>query len=187
MLARRPRPLTPEQFFERYEGLDGKYELVGGEVVAMNGGSIAHAVIAGNIVAALAQKLRGSGCRPFNSDTGLLVDVDTVRYPDAAIYCDPRDFDADWLRERTLKHPRIVFEVLSPSTKMDDRAYKVVEYKSLASVELIVLVEPEDRSIEVHQRLDGGSWLHRHLPRDESLALGIADASLTFAEIFEGL
>lgn len=52
-------------------------------------------------------------------------------------------------------HPSVVFEILSLSTRVEDRAVKVPEYKPIVTVAAIVLVDPVAQTIEVHERLDG--------------------------------
>ena len=91
----------------------------------MSGGSVRHADVAGRIFVALWVRLQGSRCQPFNSDMGLRVDNATLRYPDIAIYSDPRDLDRDDLETREFRHPKVVIEVLSRSTAKADRSFKV--------------------------------------------------------------
>ncbi len=183
MLARSRRKLSIEQFFADYSGAV-KYELIDGEAVMMTGGTVRHGEVGGNIYAALHARLRGSGCRPFNSDTGLRIDTTGVLYPYVAIYCDPRDLDADRRDKLTLTRPVIVFEVLSPGTANDDRGYKVLVYKEIATVESIVLIDPERQRIERHDRVGPEKWQHEHLPTGSGLTLRSPVVELTFAEIF---
>lgn len=116
MLARVTRRMNVDQFLKLYEGTEGKYELVDGQVYAIAGGSATHADVCLNIASALRQKLRGSGCRPFNSDMGLTLTDETLRYPDVAIYCDPRDLSRNLREVRSFRFPKLIVEVLSPST-----------------------------------------------------------------------
>lgn len=185
MLAFGKRKLTVDQFLAEYAGAQGKYELVDGEVWAMAGGSATHADIAGNVFFALKQKLRGNSCRPFNSDMGLELDRGNLRYPDVAIYCDPRDFDQDLREVQVFRHPSVIFEVLSPSTVREDRGAKVFEYKRLPSVTMIVLIDPVSQSVETHDRINDHEWRHRQLLREADLVLSEPAVTLTFGEIFD--
>jgi Uma2 family endonuclease len=186
MLARSSSPkMTVDQFLNIYEGVEGRYELVDGHVYAMAGGSITHSRVSGTIFFALRQKLRGSLCEPFNSDTGLRLADDTLRNPDIAVYCDPRDLDLNPDSTQAFRYPILVIEVLSPSTQIEDRAVKVLEYKAIATVESIVLVDPVARTIEVHERLDGENWLHRLPAAGIDLVLKKPALTLAHADIFD--
>ncbi len=186
MPARLSSPkMTVDQFLKVYEGVEGRYELVDGHVYAMADGSAAHSYVAGNVLALLRQALRGTGCRPFNSDMGLRLSDETLRYPDIAIYCDPRDRDLDPHVAQAFRHPIVVFKLLSPSTRIEDRAVRVLEYKAIATVESIVLVDPVAKTIEVHERLDGENWLHRLPAAGIDLALKTPPLTLAHADIFD--
>lgn len=106
-----------------------------------------------------------------------------MRYPDLAIYCDSRDLDLDLLRTQSFHYPSVVFEVLSPSTRVADRAVKILEYKAIATVTAIVLVDPVARTIEIHERIDGEKWLHRLPAAGIDLVLAEPPVTLTNAEI----
>ena len=163
-LATRPRRLTADEFFAEYEGVPGRWELVAGEPRLMSGGSGAHANVAGNIYHTLRLRLGGSGCRPFNSDMGVRIAHDHIRYPDVAIYCDPRDRDADLAEVRAFRFPVVVFEALSRSTARIDRVDKLLAYQNLGSVRLIVLVDPDRRTFETYERIEEGWTVGHHLP-----------------------
>ena len=109
------RPITADEFLSIDFGPDRKFELVDGVIQMMTGGSAIHANDAGNIYFALRQKLRGSGCRPYNSDMGLRVGEVNIRYPDVAVYCG-KTLDHPEQDVLAFDDPCVVFEVLSPST-----------------------------------------------------------------------
>ncbi len=186
MLARKTRHMTAEEFLEKYEGVEGKWELVDGEPRNMSGGSIRHADVAGNIYIALRSKLRGTGCRPFNSDTGLSVGEDNIRYPDVAIYCDSRDLERDPVKTKAFEHPVVVFEVLSPSTAYYDRGDKVARYREIESVRLIVLIDPVGQTFETYERLDADSWRVWRHPVGAALELAEPKVTITAEEMFGG-
>ncbi len=185
MLARARRKLTVEEFYDLYDTIEEKYELVDGEAWLMSGGTPAHALIAVNITTALRTKLRGTGCRPYNSDLGLRLGPQDLRYPDAAIYCDPRDLGQDPNVARDYANPVAVFEVLSPSTATEDRRVKVLQYKAIASARAIVLVDPLTQTFEMHRRDPDGEWQHLVGERGDDIVLDTPQLMLTAAEIFD--
>lgn len=183
MLNRRRRKLTIDQFFEEFADRDERFEMIDGEAWMMAGGTKAHNLTVGNIFRAVANRLAGSTCRPFGSDMGLMMDAENIRFPDVAVYCDPRDLSPDTDADPFLRYPVVVFEVLSPGTRVFDRGGKVAEYKRLASIETIVLVDHATRTCEVHER-DGRGWTEREVPADSSLEIRRPSLTLEAAEIF---
>ena len=184
MLAPAHDKMTVEQFLDVYQHIEGKYELVDGVVYAMSGGSARHASAATRLLVAFWTRLQGSKCQPFNSDMGLRVDSDTLRYPDIAIYCDPRDLDRDDLDTREFRYPKVVIEILSPTTAKADRSFKVVEYKTIETVATIVLIDPATQRLEVHERRGTDEWLQRLMPPGSGLELTDPPLMLTHAEVF---
>ena len=180
------RRITVDQYFVEVGETEERFELIDGEIWQMAGGSREHAAVGRNLTAALFRKLAGGPCEPFGSDMAVEIDRWNFRYPDAAIYCDPRDLGPEAATKQRLHHPKILFEVLSPSTARIDRVGKVAEYKDLASVMAIVLVDLGDRTIELHERQGPAAWLQRKIAVGDDLVLADPALTLTAAEIFAG-
>ncbi len=89
---------------------------------------------------------------------------DHIRYPDVAIYCDPRDRDVDLAEVRAFRFPIVIFEVLSRSTAKTDRVDKLLAYQDVGSVQMIVLVDPDRRVFETYERVEEGWRVGHHLP-----------------------
>ena len=183
MLARQTEWMSTAEFLDAFSGAEGKWELVRGVPRMMSGGTAAHNSIAANILTALRGKLRGTGCKPFNSDMGLEIADGEVRYPDLAIYCDPRDLALDPLVTRVFRHPSVLFEILSPSTERYDRGQKIMRYHDVQSLRTVILVDPATRLIEVYEREEGGWSLHRQRAGADLDILDPA-VTLTHDEIF---
>lgn len=148
-----PRLLTAEEFLEINFGPDLKAELDNGVIRMMAGGIRDHARIQANVIMALGERLRGSGCRPYGSDMGVRVHEMSVRYPDVTVDCgSPSDTGKDLV----LSDPRIVIEVLSPSTRDLDLRVKKEEYRALPSVDTIAFIDPDTELLSISQRIDGG-------------------------------
>ena len=153
---------------------DHKAELVDGVIYMMAGGSEPHAAIAANLIIALGNKLRGSGCRPYGSDMPLRTRERSIRFPDVTVYCGKEG------TERLLDNPKIVFEVLSPSTAANDQFVKLNEYLALTPVEHVVFVDPDKARVRRIDRDGSGEWQQSGTALDLP-GLGI---TLTDAEIF---
>lgn len=153
---------------------DHKAELVDGVIYMMAGGSQPHAAIAANLIIALGNKLRGSGCRPYGSDMPLRTRERSIRFPDVTVYCGKDGTD------RLLDNPKIVFEVLSPSTAANDQFVKLEEYLALAPVDHVVFVDPDKARVRRLDRNGTGEWQQSGTDLDLP-GLGV---TLTHAEIF---
>ena len=72
----------------------------------------------------------------------------SIRFPDVSVYCreDTRDDPAD---PKLLGDPRVLFEVLSPSTARNDQITKLAEYRARPGVRTVVFVDPENERVRV--------------------------------------
>src|SRR5258708_1324095 len=125
------RLMTPDEFLAWERKQPRRYEFAGGVITMMTGGSAAHATIALNIVLALKQALRGTGCRPFGSDMKIVANH-SIRYPDVSVTCRPVSDRED--HEDHIADPVVVFEVISSSTEGEDRGRKKFDYFATPSI-----------------------------------------------------
>lgn len=130
-----------------------KHELVGGEIFAMAGGTVEHAALSTAISALLVARLRGSPCRAYSSDLRLRIrEANVATYADVTVVCDPVERDPQSPTHVT--NPRVVVEVLSPSTESYDRDEKRLYYQLLPSLREYILVAQDRRRVEVWRRGD---------------------------------
>lgn len=177
------QPITADQFLAMDFGSDRKFELVDGVIRMMTGGTSTHALVAGNIFFYLRLKLRGSGCRPYGSDMAVRVDETNIRYPAVSVYCgDPAATGKPDVL--AFDNPTVIVEVLSPSTSSLDHGAKLAEYRSIASVETIVLVDTRSELSRVHQRLGPASWRDDMFAQPHDIELPSLGIVLPHAEMF---
>ena len=133
-----------------------RYELIEGRLVAMAPAKSWHGTIAAEIIGLCRDALRDRPpCRALQQP-GIEVQrspSDKVYIPDVAVTCEPPEEN-----NATIKAPRLVVEVLSPSTDHYDKMVKLPDYMSLPTVEEIWLVWSESRVVLVAQRANGGPW-----------------------------
>ncbi len=172
------RLLTAEEFLEIRFPPGMKAELEDGIIRMMAGGSRAHARVQMNLYAFLRETLRGSGCRPYGSDMAVRTLERAVRYPDVTIDCGTSVDDAD----EVLGDPRVIIEVLSPSTRDHDLKIKKPEYRDLETVRTIAFVDPETKTVSVSQRIEGG-WTESLFAATD-LRLADFHLAIPHAEIF---
>lgn len=163
-----PAPLpkmSPDEYLVWEREQPVKHEYVAGQVFAMSGATDAHATVTLNVATMLRGFVRGGACRVYVADMKAHVAAeDAYYYPDILVTCDERDRANALAKE----HPRLIVEVLSPSTAAFDRGLKFAHYRTLASLEEYVLIDPERRSVECFRRDAEGRWvLYPFGPADE--------------------
>ncbi len=174
------RLLTAEEFLRIDFGADMKAELDNGVIRMMAGGTRDHARVQGNLFIALGVALRGSGCRPYGSDMAVRTHGRSVRYPDLTIDCGA---PGDRPEDLTLSDPRVVIEVLSPSTRSSDLTVKKEEYRAIASIDTIAFIDVEKQALAIHQRIDNG-WTETLFSPAMDLVLPSLGITIPHAEIF---
>lgn len=177
------QPITVEQFLDIDFGSDRKFELVDGVIRMMTGGSPAHARVSTNILTFLQVRLRGTGCRAYNSDMGVRVSDIDARYPDISIFCgEPASIERE--RLRIYSDPVAVIEVLSPSTTKEDLGSKLDEYRQIASVDTIAFIDPDKELTRVVQRLGPTASRDDLFAQPHDLELPSLAVTIPHTEIF---
>jgi Uma2 family endonuclease len=134
-----------------------RHMFVFGAVFAMAGGTAEHGLAAGGTFATLRQHLKGTRCRVFAGDLRLAVlAADAYFYPDVMVTCDSADTQDR--KTITMSAPKLLVEVLSPSTATFDRGQKFTFYRTLPSLEEYVLIDPDLRTVEVFRKNANGLW-----------------------------
>jgi Uma2 family endonuclease len=162
-----------------------KHEYLGGVVYAMAGASNLHNLIAGNVFGALHARLRGSGCRPYNSDTKIRIRLPTQArfyYPDASVICRPNP-----LTDSFQDDPAIVVEVLSQPTRRIDEGEKKEAYLTIPSLFAYVLVEQEIDAVVVFRRTDQGFVREFYRGAAAVVPLSELGTELPLAEVYDGV
>lgn len=178
-----PRKMTVEAYLAWEPHQELRHEFVDGEVLAMAGGTLAHNDIAVNLLTALRPSLRQQGCRINIADAKVTVTPTLYRYPDLVITCDDRDKVA----RDAIQYPKLIVEVLSPSTEAFDRGYKLKEYCSLPTLEAYVLVNSTQISIEVYRRSEGRFWLYTAYEPGDIIKLESVDFEFPIELLYEDI
>ena len=179
-----PRRWTVEEFFAWQERKPERYELVDGFPMRMMAGAKnVHDDIVVNVLAELRNQLRGGGCRPFTSDGSVETKPGQIRRPDIGVDRGRRDPNAT-----KATSPRVVVEVLSPTTRDFDTIGKLEEYKLVDSLERIVVIEPNAPEVIIWVREADRSW--RKAVRqgfDQKIDMPEFGVALSLAEIYDGV
>lgn len=142
---------------------DVRFEYYDGYVYMMAGGTADHATISFNVQTALSNALRNGPCRVYNSDMRVYLSDTRYFHPDVTVTCDPRDRG----KASVIRSPRVVVEVLSPSTEASDRIRKLHAYLAYPTIEEYILVDYRTRRIEVYSKAQKGWNYVVYGPGDE--------------------
>ena len=162
--------VTIQEYLRAEETATERHEYMDGAVYAMSGGTQQHSEVKVNLVGELRNRLKGKGCRAYDSDFRIFIPSQRCYfYPDASIICggvekDPHDKNA-------AINPTVLFEVLSPSTEARDRSHKMLKYRECESLSEYVLLHTSMALVEVFHREDSGQWLHSTASGLEAVAL----------------
>lgn len=158
-----------------------RHEFLDGEVFAMAGAEDRHVTVGGNLYMALRQHLSGSPCRTYMSDMRLHVAAaNSYFYPDVLVTCSATDQASALVKTE----PKLIAEVLSPSTAAYDRGLKFSHYRRLASLEEYVLIDLDTRNIDCYSKGSDGLWVLHPFAKGEAITLASVALSLTSAQLF---
>jgi len=163
MFARKlAKEYTVDEYFRLEARSHLKHEFHDGIVYAMVGGSFRHSGLSVKITSALEQFLSDSECRVVGSDARLEIHVSKEQtthflYPDCAVTCDHRDS----IGIQNMRFPKVIAEVLSPSTEQHDRTTKFELYKNVPTLEDYILISQNEVRIDVIHKMQDHpmSWL----------------------------
>jgi Uma2 family endonuclease len=166
-----PKPKTyysPEEYLALERAAEFKSEYFDGEIFAMAGESRNHGRVKMDVATALNTQLRGKTCETFTSDTKVRTpNLNMFGYPDVVVICrEPISHDRF---QDVILNPKVIIEVLSPSTESHDRGKKFASYRQLESLTDYLLIS-QDKPLIEHYVRHGKFWL---LSEESDLAQSI--------------
>jgi Uma2 family endonuclease len=186
MSALPKRFFTPEEYLELECKAEYKSQYFAGEIFAMAGVHPAHDKITINIIGALHSRFRGRSCDVFTADMRVRAADDMYTYPDVTALCGEPMFATQGNKPPSLLNPRVIFEVLSPSTEAFDRGIKFARYRRLETLTDYVLVSADRRRVEHHRLQDSGVLAYDdYIDANEVLRLASVGCELPLTEIYE--
>lgn len=174
------RPWTLDEFLAFDDGTDTRYELFDGQVVAMAPASDVHGALVARLVARIATGLRPP-CEAV-IEAGIVPPerADSWYQADLAVTC------AGLQGQQFIAEPILIAEVLSPSTAATDRERKLPDYRTIASLQDILVVSSTEPRIE-HFRRESDGWKIHDLRGQGTLRLETFDLTMDLAELYAGL
>lgn len=165
-VERKPRYLSVAEYLESEERTQERHEYINGAVYAMSGATERHSLVAGNLFAAFHAHLGSGPCKVHIADFKLRLEInreDVFYYPDIMVACGREGVEANYLR-----YPKLVVEVLSPSTESIDRREKFMNYRQVPTIEEYVLAAQRSPEVTIHRRKE--NWAPRLLTGPEAMA-----------------
>jgi Uma2 family endonuclease len=176
--------VTAEEYLAIDRAAEFRSELLDGEIFAMSGGSMRHSALQIDLAVVLQDALRGTSCQVFSADLRVRVSLRMYVYPDLTVVCG-KPLLADE-RQDILLNPKVIFEVLSPSTEYYDRGVKFHRYREIESLTDYILVDQDQISLEQLTRGDDNTWTLREYHRaDDTLTIASIGVSLPLAAIYD--
>jgi Uma2 family endonuclease len=188
---RQPYRFTVEEYLAFERASDERHEYLDGVIYAMAGESPDHGRICTNLVATLVPQLRGSDCEVFSKDTKVRCGPYRAHtreglyaYPDLVV-CGAMQFHSQ--AEEVLVNPKVIVEVLSPSTEAFDRGEKFRRDRAwLPTLTDYVLVAQDRPVIDHYHRGDEALWMLQTLEGLEArLHLPSIACTVPLAEVYE--
>jgi Uma2 family endonuclease len=153
-VSQAPEYMTREEFLELQERSPIPYEYVNGIIRQMSAPSVAHCRVTQSLFDGMRSRLRGSPCETFCAGLQLnltLEDDEIVYKPDLFVVCESQGWGKNWIA-----NPKLVVEVLSPSTQYIDRREKLVNYCRVPSLDEYVIASQKRAEFMIYRR--AGDW-----------------------------
>jgi Uma2 family endonuclease len=176
---------TPEEYLELERKAEFKSEYLDGQIYAMAGASSAHCVITPNLTSELVPQLRGTPCQVFSSDMKVRTSYKGLySYPDLSLVCGEPIFHDD--KQEVITNPKVIFEILSPSTEAFDRGAKFFRYQIIDTFTDYILIAQDEARVEHFIRQQDGGWLLYVVRGLESkLSIVSIDCTISLAGLYD--
>ena len=177
---------TPEEYLEFEREAEVRHEYLDGEIYEMAGESLSHSRVCVNLGGEVRNKLKGKTCEALSPNMKVKTSTASLfSYPDLTIVCgEPLFHDT---KKDVLVNPKVIFEVLSPSTANYDRTKKFMRYR-LGNETLTdyILVSQDFCFVEHFTKQANGEWIYRSLSElTENLLIETIDCELSLQEIYD--
>ncbi len=180
---RAEQSITPEEYLEAEKDSLEKHEYLAGAIYMMAGASTPHIRITGSISRHLGNQLSGKSCETFSTDMKVYIRHDFAEfyyYPDVIVDCSNHTNPQGYTEE-----PRVIFEVMSPSTARTDQNEKLSNYQTLASLDVYVLVDQSRVAVTIYRR-ENDEWKQEfYNDLNDTVALPTIECELSLTDIYE--
>jgi Uma2 family endonuclease len=175
--------LSVEEYLAADRVAERRSEYHDGEMFPVIAASWAYGRVAVNAAHRFSERLRGSVCRVANSTVRIRVSPTKFVYPDLVVVCGNPVFTDEV--EDTIINPKVIVEILSPSTADYDYGGKFALYRRLPSFEEYLLIAQDEPRIEVFRKTPDSHWLlSTYEGLESTVRVESLDIALPLAEIY---
>jgi Uma2 family endonuclease len=165
---------------------DHRYEYIDGHIYMMTGGTKRHSAIGSNLSKIIGNHLDDSPCMVYDSDACVQVAENRYVCPDLTVSCDPRDQDnSDGNEFEVIKHPGLVMEVLSRSTKSVDKGDKLMLYLDVPTIQEYVVIDTKTPRVLLYRREEPERWSIYILGLEHEIELTSIGLRFPVAQIYK--
>ena len=178
--------MTLEEYFKFEDPSGERFEFHDGQLIPILAGTnFEHSVIVANAARCLAKRLDGSLCFAGIAP-GVQATAKNVLCPDIAIICGR--FILAPGSPNAIINPKVIVEILSPSTSGYDYGEKFSLYRELPTFEEYLLVAQDKPRIEVFRKTSDVSWvLTRYDGLQAVIQIGSLEIEIPAIEVYAGV
>jgi Uma2 family endonuclease len=178
-----PHYISPSDYLELERDSPHRHEYRHGLAYAMASSTDNHDRISLNILSTIDRVLGDTHCRFYSGKVKVNYEDQFYYYPDAFVTCDDRD-----KQDRLVKrHPKLIVEVLSKSTRAFDLGQKFEDYQQIPDLEEYVLVEQDHPWVECRRRQPDNIWETVIYEQGDRVTLQSIDLTFPIAQLYQGL
>ncbi len=175
-----------EEYLAVDRAAEVKSEYHDGELFPLSAVTLSHALISAQVIGLINRQLTGTACRVAASSLRVRVSPTRFVVPDLLIFCGRARLTDE--HQDTITNPKVIVEILSPSTADYDYGGKFSLYRGLASFEEYVLISQDQPRVETFRKTLNNEWVLRtHEGLDKSVVLESIKVSLQLREVYEGI
>jgi Uma2 family endonuclease len=186
LALRKERPFSPEEYLAFERTANVRHEYFDGEIYEMAGESLVHSQICVNISREISLRLKGTRCQALSPNMKVRAESKGMfAYPDLSIVCgEPLFHD---LHRDVLLNPKVIIEVLSPSTQRYDQTKKFLRYRrEITTLTDYILIYQDSPFIEHHEKTDDGRWVFNAFDGlDEVFSITSIECEIPLIEIYD--
>ncbi len=181
------RSMTVEEYIEFEERSEIRHELINNQLIPMPGTTRIHNTICFLLRSLLVQLLKGKGYEVYTESVKVqITDSKDYTYPDVVVTNDANDLEVS--NVYFIKHPCVIFEVISKTSRIEDAADKFIRYKNIESLQNYILVDSEKAWVEVRYKTPEGEWeANAYIISDEKFPVPALGVELKFEDVYEGV
>jgi len=178
--------VTLEQYlaFDRDSEIDHEY--IYGAVRPVEQATSGHGRIVANTTIAIGTRISAMDCAVYASSARVCAESKSLYvHPDLTVVCGKVEYAAD---EDTITNPKLIVEVLSPTTANYDLGPKARMYWKIATLTDLLFVDQKKVWIEYWFRVPGGKWASREYESlSDAVHIESTGIDIPVAEIYAGV